>query len=170
MFEVFGNMDSAEEINRTAAGLKAEGDIDNIKKLAEENGIQAEIAELFITGEIDCLADDMTAAIGKIQVEEEELKPEEIMKDWVEYLKTRCMEEPKVAVAIRKKNKSLKGCIGQLLKWSHDNMKPVDSDIMKAAGFTGSVKLGIPGMGRAKKIITEYYLKESEVKDEKEGT
>lgn len=170
MFELFGNMDSAEEINKTAAGLKAEGDIENIKKLATENGIQEEIAEMFINGEIPWITDEMMAAIGKIQVEEDDLKPEEIMKDWTEYLKARCMEEPKIAVAVRKKSKSLKGCMGKLLKWSHENMKPVDSEIMKAAGFTGSVKLGIPGMGRAKKIITEYYLSESEVNDEKEST
>lgn len=167
MFDIFGNMETAEEINRTAAGLKAEGDIENLKKLAEENGLPPEMVDVYISGEIDWLADTMTAAIGKIKVEEEELKPEEIMKDWTEYLKVQCMENEQLAAAVRKKDKSLKGCIGELLKWSYQNAKSVDENIKKAAGFTGNVKLGIPGMGRAKKIIKDYYLKEEQ--DEKKN-
>lgn len=158
MFEIFGNMDSAEEINKTAAGLKDEGDIENLRKLAEENGIASEMADIYAEGLVDLFTDPMSAAIGKIEVEAAELKPEEIMEDWVEYLKARCMESEDVAVAVRRKEKSLKGCIGKLLKWSNENMKEVDMDIKKAAGFNGNVKLGIPGMGRARKLITEYYL------------
>lgn len=170
MFELFGNMDSAEEINKTAEGLKAEGDIENLKKLAEENGIPVEMAELYIAGEIDWLADTMTAAMGKIDIEEKDLKPVEIMKDWTEYLKSQCMENEQLAAAIRRKDKSLKGCMGELLKWSYKNMQDVDTDIQKAAGFSGKVKLGIPGMGRAKTIMKEYYMKEKEAKaDEKEN-
>lgn len=170
MFELFGNMDSAEEINKTAEGLKAEGDFENLKKLADENGIQPEMAELYIAGEIDWLADTMTAAMGKIDIEEKDLKPVEIMKDWTEYLKSQCMENEQLAAAIRRKDKSLKGCMGELLKWSYKNMQDVDTDIQKAAGFSGKVKLGIPGMGRAKTIMKEYYMKEKEAKaDEKEN-
>ncbi len=158
MFEIFGNMDSAEEINKTAAGLKGEGDIENLRKLAEENGIALEMADIYAEGLVDALTDPMSAAIGKIEIEAAELKPEEIMADWVEYLKARCMESDEVALAVRRKDKSLKGCIGKLLKWSNENMKDVDKDIKKAAGFSGNVKLGIPGMGRARKLITEYYM------------
>ena len=161
MFEVFGYMETAEEINKTAAGLKAEGDIENLKKLAEENGLPVEMVDVYVSGEIDWLADTMTAAIGKIKVEEDDLKPEEIMKDWVEYLKVQCMENEQLAAAVRKKDKTLKGCMGELLRWSYANMKDVDKDIQTAAGFTGRVTLGIPGMGRAKKIIKDYYLKEA---------
>ena len=162
MFDIFGNMETAEEINKTAAGLKEEGDTENIKKLAEENGIEPEIVEVYLSGEIEWIVDTMTAALGKIKVEEAELKPEEIMKDWTEYLKSQCMENEKLAAAVRKKDKTLKGCMGELLKWSYANAKAVDKDIEKAAGFTGRVKLGIPGMGRAKKIIRDYYLGKAE--------
>lgn len=158
LFEIFGYMETAEEINKTAAGLKAEGDIENLKKLAEENGLPLEMVDVYVSGEIDRIADNMTAAIGKIQVEEAELKPEEIMKDWAEYLKVQCMENEQMAVAVRKKDRSLKGCMGELLKWSFENAKPVEEDIKKAAGIKDRVTLGIPGMGRAKKIIREYYL------------
>ena len=37
MFEVFGNMDSVEEINACAAGLLEEGDTERIGDLAREN-------------------------------------------------------------------------------------------------------------------------------------
>ena len=39
MFDNFGEFDSWEELNRTAEGLKNEGDLDNLKVLAAENGI-----------------------------------------------------------------------------------------------------------------------------------
>lgn len=101
----------------------------------------------------------MTAAIGKIEVEEKELKPQEIMADWTEYVKAQCMQDIQIAKNVRQKGKSLKGCIGQLLKWSWENSYNVDKDVIKAAGIKVKiVKMGIPGMGRAKKIIMEYYM------------
>ena len=54
--------------------------------------------------------------------------------------------------------KSLKGCIAALLTWSFKNAKPVDRDILRQANVSGQVSLGIPGMGRARQINTDYYL------------
>ena len=69
------------------------------------------------------------------------------------------MENEILAHQVRKKGKSLKGCIAALLKWSFGNQIPVGQDILKEAGVkAGRVTLGIPGMARAKKIITEYYM------------
>ena len=69
------------------------------------------------------------------------------------------MENEILAYQVRKKGKSLKGCIAALLKWSFANQIPVGQDILKEAGVkAGRVTLGIPGMARAKKIITEYYM------------
>ena len=167
MFDLFGDMDSAEEINKTAAGLKDEGDIENLKKLAEENGLPQEMAELYAAGETDWLADPMTAAIGKIEVEEKELKLKEIMNDWAEYLKSQCMENEKLAAAVRKKGKSLRGCMTKLLEWSFKNQFEVDQGIRKAAGLRANVTIGIPGMGRAKTIMKEYYLTEEKSNEEK---
>lgn len=101
----------------------------------------------------------MTAALGKIEVESTELQPKEIMGDWVEYLKSQCMENELMAYSVRKKGKSLKGCIAALLKWSFGNQIPIEQEILKAAGVTADrVTLGIPGMATAKRIIREYYL------------
>ena len=100
-----------------------------------------------------------TAALGKIDIEAAELKPKEIMEDWVEYLRGQCMEHKELALQVRQKGKSLKGCIAALLSWSFKNQRDVDEDIIKATGVkAGRVTLGIPGMGRAKKIITDYYM------------
>lgn len=160
MFEVFGEFDSFEEINESAKGLLEEGDLDNIKELAKENGLDEGDAEDYIDGVYDSLCNAMTAAFGKLQVETDDLKPYEIMKDWIEYIKQRISESDEVARAVRRKGKSLKGCIGALLKWSFNNAQPVDKDIIKAAGVSAQkVTLGIPSMGRAKQIITEYYTK-----------
>ena len=159
MFDRFGELNSAEEINELADNLLNEGDLESIKIVAEENGIPEEYAEMFIQGDIPFLCDTVTAAIGKIDVECAELKPQDIMEDWVEYLKAQCMEDEAVAVAVRKKGNSLKNGIAALLKWSFGNQRTIDQEILKAAGVSaGKVTLGIPGMGKAKKIIKDYYL------------
>lgn len=159
MFEKFGEMSSYKELNELADNLFNEGDAESLKEMAKENGIGSEYVEMYLQGEIPELCDSLTAALGKIDVETEELKPKEIMEDWVEYLRGQCMENEILAHQVRKKGKSLKGCIAALLSWSFKNQNAVDKDIVKAAGVSaGRVTLGIPGMGRAKKIITEYYM------------
>ena len=159
MFDKFGEMNSADEINELAENLLNEGDIDSLEAMAKENGIPMEYVLAYKEGEIPFVCDDMTAALGKIDVEVAELKPKEIMEDWVEYLKAQCMENELLAFNVRKKGKSLKGCIAALLMWSFKNQQTVDKDIIKAAGVSaGKVTLGIPGMARAKQIITDYYM------------
>lgn len=159
MFDRFGEFDSAAEINETAVNLRREGDIESLKVLAAENGIDPEILEEFAKGKQIYLCDDMVAALGKLDVEVKNVKCAEIMEDWVEYIRSQCFEHPEMARAVRKKGKSLAGCIAALLHWSFKNQNPVDKEIMKAAGVTaGRCTLGIPGMATAKKIITNYYL------------
>lgn len=159
MFDRFGEFDSAEELNETAVNLRKEGDTESIKILARENGIDPDVVEVFLSGDLLFLCDSMSAGIGKIEVEEKELKPVEIMEDWVEYLKTRCFESEEMAKAVRRKGKNLKGAIAALLLWSFSNQKPVDKDILKTARVNaGRCTLGIPGMARAKQIMTDYYM------------
>ena len=160
MFERFGEFNSAAEMNETATNLRREGDVESLKVLAKENGIDEDVLEAFLEGTFLFLCDDMSAAIGKLDIEQKAVDCAEIMEDWVEYIKAQCFERPEVARAVRKKGKSLSGCIAEILKWSFKNQHSVDRNIMKAAGVTaGKCTLGIPGMARAKQIITEYYLK-----------
>ena len=159
MFDKFGEMDTFGEINELAENLFNEGDTASIKTRAKENGIDKDYVEMYLSGDIPVLCDAMTAALGKIDVEVADLKPKEIMKDWVEYLRGQCMENELLAFNVRKKGKSLKGCIAALLMWSIKNQQPIDKGIIKAAGVSaGKVTLGIPGMARAKQIITDYYM------------
>lgn len=159
MFERFGEFNSAAEINETAANLRREGDRESLEVLAKENGIDPDVLEVFQQGTLLYICDEMTAAIGKLEVESQELKCAEIMEDWVEYIKNQCFEKPEVARAVRKKGKSLAGAVAKLLEWSFKHQIPVSKEIMKAAGVTaGKCTLGIPGTATAKKIITEYYL------------
>lgn len=159
LFEKFGEMNSAEEINELAKNLLAEGDIKSLKVMAAENGITSEYVEYFTSGEIPQLCDALDAAIGKLDVEALEIEAEGIMVDWVDYIKGQCMENELMTHQVRKKGKSLKGCIGKLLAWGFKHQKSVDKDIIKSAGVNASrVTFGMPGMAEAKKIIREYYL------------
>ena len=159
MWDKFGEFDSVEELNMAAAGQKEQGDEAALIALAEENGIDKADAQDYMDGVVEELASPLMAAEGKIKVESAELKPVEIMEDWVQYILLRCVEDPEMQKAVRMKGKSLEGCIAALLTWSFKHQIPVDQKIMKAAGVTaGRCTLGIPGMATAKKIITNYYM------------
>lgn len=165
MFDKFGEFNSFGEINELAENLFNEGDIESLKAMAKENGIQNEFVQMYLQGDIPVLCDPLTAAMGKIDVEVAELKPKEIMEDWVEHLRGQCMENEILAYQVRKKGKSLKGCIAALLKWSFSNQQQIDKDIEKAADVSaGKVTLGIPGMARAKQIIKDYYMGEDDAR------
>lgn len=158
LYEKFGELNSAQEINELAENLFNENDIESLKELAKENGL-SDMVKLYLEGELPDLCDSLSAAIGKIEVEAAELKPREIMEDWVEYLRGQCLENEILAFQVRKKGKTLKGCIAALLKWSFGHQIPIEKEILKEAGISaGRVTLGIPGMAQAKKIITEYYM------------
>lgn len=159
MFDKFGEMSSYKEINTLAENLFNENDIEGLKEMAKENGITEDFVELYLQGDIMELCDAETAAYGKIDVEVAELKLKGIMEDWVEYLRVQISENDLLAHQVRKRGKSLKGCIATLLKWSFKNQVPIEKEMLKMAGVSNSkVTLGIPNMGKAKKIIKGYYL------------
>ena len=106
MFEKFGEMSSHKEINELAENLFNEGDADSLREMARENGIPDDYVEMYLAGDTPALCDALTAALGKIDVESAELKPKEIMEDWVEYLRGRCLEDEKVAIQVRKKEQA----------------------------------------------------------------
>lgn len=159
MFDKYGEFDSADEMNAKAAELLAAGNTEGVLILAAENGLDPEDADDFINGDIPELTNALLAASGKLDIEDAKLKLDEIMADWLSYIRMECAENPGMAAAVRRKGKSLKGCIAALLAWSFGHQKQVDKEIIKAAGVNaGRVTMGIPGNGTAKKIIREYYL------------
>lgn len=159
MFDKFGEFDSWEEINKAAAGQKAEGDEEALRELANENGIDMDDVEDYFDGAIKELCTPLTAAYGKLFIENEELNTKDIMNDWYNYIMTLVAGDERVAIAVRRKGKSLKCCIAELLKWSFGHQQNIDKDILKAAGVSANkVTIGIPGMAEAHRIIKSYYL------------
>jgi len=161
MFDKFGEFDTYEELNKAAEGQKTQGDIEALKELAAENGIDPGDVEDYVDGVIPELCTAKTAALGKLAVEIADIKASEIVQDWIDYIQASAMEDLQMSLAIRKKGKSLIGCIGAMLKWSYNAKYKVDERIIKASGIGKigmEIYLGMPGMASAKKIIREYYM------------
>lgn len=162
MFDQFGEFDSWEEINEAAQGQKNEGDKESLINLAVENGIDKEDAEDYFDGILSELCNPILAAQGKLKIEKEEYKKhnkeKNIIDDWISYIENLVSTNDDFALQIRKKGKSIKGCIGALLKYSFDHQVNVDKDIIKESSIKASkVTMGIPCMQQAHKIIKEYY-------------
>lgn len=110
MFDKFGEMDSAAEINMAADGLLKENDTENIIILAKENGIDEEDARDFINGDVQELCTDLMAAVGKLQMETDEINKDDKGIERMPLLliiqmtKTMCTDQ-ELAKAIRKKGK-----------------------------------------------------------------
>ena len=160
MFDKFGEFDSFEELNRAAAAQLAEGDHEAILLIAEENGIDREDAEDFIDGCTEEFVTPLMAAIGKIKVEAEELKLEGIFEDWKEVITQCCMDDLDICLAVRKKGKRMKICMGKLLKISFDTKKQVPPEICKAAGLNTNIYMGIPNRTEVKQFVRKYYIGE----------
>lgn len=158
MFDRFGEFDSWEEINKAAEGQKENGDFAALKALAIENGIDEEDAQDYIDGIVDELCNTSMAAIGKINIEKKELGLTEIMADWADYIIKESIEDEKMALAVRKKGKSLAGAIGDVLQKSWKIKAAVPDEIMDAAGIKGRVEMGIPGYATVTRILRDYYL------------
>lgn len=161
MFDTFGEIGSAEELNTLAENLVNEGDIESLKALAKENGIEEEYAIDFANGDSEIFVDTTMAAEGKLFVEGENLNPKGIMQDWLSYIEAEAFEDEEMAKAIRKKGKSLKGCIAALMELSFKNREQVDKEIIEMVNLKpkpSRVEFYVPNMREAKEIIRKYYL------------
>ena len=178
MFARFGEFGSAEEINQKAEELFNVGDNDGIRALASENGIPSEYAEAYCEGDLPVLCDALTAAVGKLDMEEEEIVMVGVMEDWLNYIQAQCMEDEKMAIAVRRKGRNLVDCLGKILLWSLTNQKKVDKSVLASAEklikkqtvnlrqygmeprYLQYTSIGIPNMSTARQLIREYYLQE----------
>ena len=102
LFSVYGEFDSYMEINKAAAGLLKEGDLEGLRTLAGENGLEEDV-ELYISGNMEALCDPVSAALGKLKVEKEYTK-DYITTCVIEYLES-CCDDVEMVLAIRKKGK-----------------------------------------------------------------
>ena len=178
MFAKFGECGSAEEINQKAEELFNAGDINGIRALASENGIPSEYAEAYCEGDLPVLCDALTAAVGKLDMEEEEIVMVGVMEDWLNYIQAQCMEDEQMAIAVRRKGRNLVDCLGKILLWSLTNQKKVDKSVLASAEklikkqnvnlrqygmeprYLQYTSIGIPNMSTARQLIREYYLQE----------
>lgn len=158
MYEKFGEFDSWEEINRAAQAQLEEGDLDAIKEIAEENGLDPEDVEDFCTGTIEELTTPTLAAIGKLDAEAQDLKIDGALKDWKDFLVELCTEDESMSLAVRRKGKTLTEVFARILKEGFNTKTRLDDRIVKAAGLKPPIYMGIPGKAVVRKIIREYYL------------
>ncbi len=166
MFDLFGEFDSAEELNLAAAGQREQGDREALLNLAKENGIDQEDVEDYMDGLMDELVTPLMAAVGKIEVENKHLKLAGVLEDWKDAVLEICTEDEKMQRAVRKKGKSLKGCMALLLAFAFENKVQVSEEVVKATkvkhnGKTepmrGPVYLGIPNRHEVRQIVKKYY-------------
>lgn len=147
MFEKFGEFDTVEELNMAAEGLKKEGDIKSLHELAKENGIAKEDVEDYVSGELDELADEMSAAIGKLEVEKE--KANDYEKIIADYMITQAADT-EVARAIRRKGKTVKGALAEMKEQARKKAVNGMAMITDREGY---------------EIVKGYYLKKEAKKD-----
>lgn len=109
MFEIYGEMETVEEINAVARSLRDENERENLDKLCEENGLDSELADFFYSGDIDFITDQLMAAVGKLDMEVKEAKGENgYLESIANFLKAEAEKDEKLAISIRKKGKTLK--------------------------------------------------------------
>ena len=167
MFEKFGEFDSAEELNKRAEELKKADDMEGLKGLAEENGLDPEDAEDYMAGYMEQFASVLMAATGKLKVEEKDLQMDGILKDWAGAVAALCTEDERIAKAVRKKGKSLAECTAKLIAFAFESKVQVSEKIVKLTTvkhngkdepFRGPLYLGIPSAAKVKELAREYYL------------
>lgn len=167
MFDKFGEFDSVEELNRTAAELKAAGDEKRLVALAEENGIDKEDAEDYMDGAVLELANASMAAIGKLKTEAAALEIRGILLDWKEGIETECINDEHMARAVRKKDRHMRDCMASMLRYAFENKEQVSEEIVKVTRVThngkeepmrGPVYLGVPDRAHVRKLARKYYL------------
>ncbi len=169
MFDKFGEFDSAQEINEAAAAKLKEGDTEAVLAMAEENGIDREDAEDYIAaGGGGELATPLMAAVGKLKVESGDLEINGILEDWKDTVVEACIEDKDFCMAVRKKGKSLKCCMAELIKFAFENKERVSDKIVDATKVMHNGKLeqmrkplylGVPNRAEVKKLIRGYYMK-----------
>ena len=147
MFDKFGEFDSFMEINMAAESLLEEGDLDSLKELAKENGLQ-DYVEDYINEGSDELCNPITAAIGKIEVERADAKAwKPLADDIADYLEGNC-DDIDFALQVRKKGKRMENIAETIVK----NAKTASKSIS-----LGNIRCSYYGPAQMYEQIKEYY-------------
>jgi len=167
MYKQFGELDSSEELNSLAEQQLAKGDKKAVFALAAENGIDKEDAQDYVEGNVEEFTTPLMAAMGKLKVESADLELRGILVDWKDIIVNECAKDKELCAAVRKKGKTLKSCMAELIKYSFEHKVQVNGKILKAVkimhngrqeAFKGPLYLGVPSYAMVKKIAREYYI------------
>ena len=159
MFDKFGKM-SYDELIRTAKAEKEEGDEEALIALAQENGLDQEDAEDYMGDLTEVLCTPREAAVARIEMEAKDLEVSGIWEEWKGFVLEMCMQEEDLACAVCRKNRSLLGLFGKLLKLGFDSKQRVDKRICKEAGLNDNVYTGILTRQQVAETISNYYNKD----------
>jgi hypothetical protein len=161
MEKKFGIFQTVEELNRAAAAQKAEGDLEALIALAEENGLDREDAEHYYDAPGGELCTPYMAAIGKLDMEEKELGLKSQLKDWKDFVVQQILEEDTLgdlSRAVFSPEKHLLDVMAAGLRKASENRITVDKRITKAAGLPDSAaQIGMVGRNELRKIVLDYY-------------
>ena len=149
-----------DELIRTAKAEKEEGDEEALIALAQENGLDQEDAEDYMDDLTEVLCTPREAAVARIEMEAKDLEVSGIWEEWKGFALEMCMQEEDLACAVCRKNRSLLGLFGKLLKLGFDSKQRVDKRICKEAGLNDSVYTGIPTRQQVAETISNYYNKD----------
>lgn len=159
MFDKFGKM-SYDELIRTAKAEKEEGDEEALIALAQENGLDQEDAEDYMDDLTEVLCTPREAAVARVEMEAKDLEVSGIWEEWKGCVLEMCMQEEDLSCAVCRKNRSLLGLFGKLLKLGFDSKQRVDKRICKEAGLNDNVYTGIPTRQQVAETISNYYNKD----------
>lgn len=167
MFDKFGEFDSWEEINRAAEAQKAEGDLEALKALAVENGLDEEDAVDFFDGCMFSLCGAyngtaINAALGKLKVEKEELEVEREFQLLTEELEKACCEREEIALGVRRKGKRLAEYLAMVIdagyRYAVTPPKAIlDKVTAVPSQYRSQIKTGMPSKAERMEIMKEYY-------------
>ena len=157
MFEKFGEFDSAAEINRAAEAQKKEGDTEAVKLLAKENGIDPEDAQDYLDGVVTELCTPLTAALGKLEVEAEQMGLFGIFESWKQMLVDEVIKDSELQEKIRQKGKNLKDALAKILKAESQGRKTIPEEIAKAARVPKNTQVSTMTAKDQKKTLVSYY-------------
>lgn len=160
MFEKFGEFDSAEELNAAAKGLFDEGDVDALRKLAEENGISNDEVEDYLDKYTSTLATVQTAAFGRLLVQAKSDDKNLQLKVVAMSARGMLLESEELAIAVMRKGKRLQDILSAMQKVAQ-----------KHATGTGSNRMSVCcGTDRQlEQIIETYYLEPEKLDARLEG-
>lgn len=148
MFDKFGEFDSVEELNEAAAGQLEQGDVEALKELAAENGIDEEDVVDYIDGVTKELASASMAAYGRLAVEEKNVKTnkgeEMVARVLFQAARSLCLR-PSFCVAVMRKGKRLMDVYKIMRETAKKNK-------------TGSVGVACGTDKELNNIIMAYYM------------